>query len=524
MRPILFLFALAILWNIAVPPAFASSSASSAGGARPPLPVPSGSGCPDDPEVAALLKLPPIHERYIRDALRRSDVGIAYAHALLPIAWTPQTFLNTLSMAATALSVLVDTELRLTEYERDLKDLSSCLHVDLAILEAQIEKVRCEMKNLYMSTPAGSDNNTAIWFLRSVAAFLNERYRQLLYGAMDLSYIDDSWGIMRSSDRAYLLYGSYDGEPLDLAEMLGRRYCPFHTDYLPPVTAGWGCDGDALAPYTSVSAVAEEAAAIGKMIDNRDAYLRDIDALPGIIADLYQLQGRAPPPAVDFGTGAHLAQWGCNAGEGDPIPHEDRIGRWPEGAARFPVRGAFSIRKDDENILVELGGKLATEGHQRPPAEYLRIPDEFPESEQSSAAASEQNRGDLVFGIQNAKIDIREKFSKWSETQGAMEARALPMTADTQMRISETLAPLRREMGRLSAGAYGLSGGGLRSFTRNYAWFLRHSCIFRPCNTLLDRVLKLVLTGDCFPYTTGAFLTDTDPHQRRDRCKDAADL
>jgi hypothetical protein len=44
---------------------------------------------------------------------------------------------------------------------------------------------------------------------------------------------------------------------------------------------------------------------------------------------------------------------------------------------------------------------------------------------------------------------------------------------------------------------------GLRAFVRNFAWYIRRSCIFRPCNERLEQILKLNFADSCFPYTGG---------------------
>ena len=63
-----------------------------------------------------------------------------------------------------------------------------------------------------------------------------------------------------------------------------------------------------------------------------------------------------------------------------------------------------------------------------------------------------------------------------------------------------------------------------RSFVRDFAYFLRRSCIDRPCSQRLDRILKIVFTDECFPFVSGQFLNDTVQNPGWRRCMTAAGI
>lgn len=133
---------------------------------------------------------------YVQDVLSRADKGIEYAQE----AGVATDFLSilpgwALSMTS-AWAGLTDTALQRTDTVSELTDISSCLHLDLALIDCKIEKVRTE---LHAQTERGSF--VAIIRLTSLLRFLNERARHLAAGALDPQYPDPTWGYRYSFDR-----------------------------------------------------------------------------------------------------------------------------------------------------------------------------------------------------------------------------------------------------------------------------------------------------------------------------------
>ena len=108
--------------------------------------------------------------------------------------------------------------------------------------------------------------------------------------------------------------------------------------------------------------------------------------------------------------------------------------------------------------------------------------------------------------------------------QATKEASILPKAQDAGLEVLEALEPVRPAVKRL-VELVNQSDRGLRKFARNYAYFLRRSCIYRPCNEKLETIMKVLYSDECFPYASGAFdvkagdeITD-DPSWQK--CQDA---
>jgi hypothetical protein len=125
----------------------------------------------------------------------------------------------------------------------------------------------------------------------------------------------------------------------------------------------------------------------------------------------------------------------------------------------------------------------------------------------------------MLFWLLGARSDVQQYLQKFSVNQAKEESAQIAKTIDAPLRVIETLTPLRKEVRELAL-AVQTSDKGLRKFVRDYAAFLRTSCIFRPCNEQLDRILKIIFADECFPYVNGAAL-DEDVAEK---CKNAAGI
>ena len=116
----------------------------------------------------------------------------------------------------------------------------------------------------------------------------------------------------------------------------------------------------------------------------------------------------------------------------------------------------------------------------------------------------------------------KRTFKRFSERQGQLEGDIFPGSIDPQLAIRDTLSLLISSVGKLSSLARDKEG--LRGFVRDYAYFLRRTCINRPCNKRLDQILKIVFRDECFPYTNGDYLGDTAENPRWKKCAEAAKI
>ena len=126
----------------------------------------------------------PISQHYVQPILDRIDNGMGN----LPGGSASNynfIFFDWLLRISTAFLELVDTDLRIVEYQRDMYKISPCLHLDLLILEQKLEDVRTETRNAFKDRRIYD-----IVRLQSMARFLNDRYRHLIRGARDIHYED----------------------------------------------------------------------------------------------------------------------------------------------------------------------------------------------------------------------------------------------------------------------------------------------------------------------------------------------
>jgi len=100
-----------------------------------------------------------------------------------------------------------------------------------------------------------------------------------------------------------------------------------------------------------------------------------------------------------------------------------------------------------------------------------------------------------TFSLQQARNDAILRIGA-VESQGMEEAFApLTKTIGELARLVRIIHPEQGDTVTVERS--------LRDAVRDAAFFLRRSCMNRQCNTPLERVLKIVTTDECFPYTSG---------------------
>ncbi len=178
------------------------------------------------------------------------------------------------------------------------------------------------------------------------------------------------------------------------------------------------------------------------------------------------------------------------------------------------LRGAFSYTTDHLRLLTDFAQKRIEDGFSRTfPAAWAPVED-LPEG-----YSTEERPGDTVIpGM--VPTTIRQNFRTISGIQGRSEGWIFPEAVDSQLEIAESLSDMRASIGELSRLASTKTG--VRAFVIDFAYFLRRTCLFRPCQRSLEQIIRISLEDACFPYTDGDFLKDTPENPRWKKCAMAA--
>ena len=511
------------------------------------LPTIASAQCPASGTAQALLSQTPTGH-YTAAVLQRVREGITNAKAL-PASTADEFALSKTHYLITLVStmfMLVDTDLRAVEYSRDLESITPCLHLDLAMLEAKMEEVRCEMNIAFDNRAAATIDE-----LSSIASFLNERYRNLVRGALEPKHVDSFWVEYHSFDNPFEGwccdpdaqecqikqapecvnpsatkggYEFYDTKDKCTSENNGCIYaesgtatppyediCPFDSNYLADNGTGYGCRLDLINTFAGSSYVSAQAEAQGlqELTNERNTFLNDVGFVKQITesmddyTDNTMLTDDEREHLTHFGEGRTLPPkrvFGCDADAlpAEPAPQIKPSEEWGTIALRSP----FSFVKNQLVIWKKFFSLQHEWVIQREFPGYMRWPHEFADDTEREEAAEEEV---AFFGLFSAnRPTLRAKWLEFMHWQATQEAAILPKAQDAQQEVIRTLGSLRTAMKR-NVDMVNQSDRGLRKFARNYAYFLRRSCIYRPCNERLEVIMKALYTDECFPYASGEF-------------------
>lgn len=540
--------------------------------------------CPPTGRTAELLDKDPIGH-YTQEVVRRTNVGIEEAKSLEGAPAIAGLFdLNSLIMIESIFYMLVDTDLRAVEYSRDLTHISTCLHADLAILEAQIENVRCEVTAAYLARKYATLRE-----LKVVANFVNQRYRHLVKGALDPQHVDRSWSAYHAFDPpfegwccvldemqcqirdaesctqvtqgeggGYSFYPTRDACLTDSICVFSEEgeteppyedICPFDSNYLAYNSSGFGCsaelvdqfagDEGAFGPEGFGNAIQAEVEAMQELQQERDEFLEDIDDIKTTteqidqLADGTILNDDERTQLQEFGTTASddvrpRRVYGCNAN----LPPEDRENtdnvegiltpgiKPSQEWAGIPLRGPFFFGVDHLGVWNKLLRLYHEYEVDRQFSNYFKNPDEFPDENDREEAVKRDNS---AFGFLRAlRGPARSSWTQFQTQQATQDAALLPKAQDMGLKVRDAMQPMRPAMKR-AIELVNSSDGALRTFAINYAYFLRRTCIHRPCNERLETIMKVLFSDECFPYASGEFQEpdEDDPHWKK--CQDAVD-
>lgn len=444
-----------------------------------------------------LRDVEPLSAHYVAPAIRRAKDGIAYAAEAKTNAdffsyYLPGWARN----VAGSFARLVDSRQSPTVRGDDLTETTACLRYDRILLECQIDAVR---QALDAELERGSF--FAIMRLQSALLFLQETLAHLHSGAADGSYADDSWSRQRLFDRDV---------PAERTEPL----CPFHSDYTPPRLTGYGCDAYAL---QSINSRVPDGALpfVTAELDGLTTMIEQIETFRGLLPLVDALSENEDYGYRPFAQAEHRTIVGCQeetgvcSDNGDLVCGSDEFcasknaGRCLRGEhptiPKRAARGAFSYGRDHLRLLVDFVGKRIDDGLSRTfPAGWSRVED-LPEG----GSDAEIRRWDDA-ALAGGRTSTRIYFRSVSGIQGAREGLIFPEAQDSQLEIAHALSDMRASVGELSRLASG--PGGIRAFVGEFAYFLRRTCMFRPCQQTLEQIIRISLQDACFPYTNGQFL------------------
>ena len=483
----------------------------------------------------ALASPTPISNNYLPQAIQRIDNGLANASTSDPANNFFLMFFSWLDEVQTIIASSIDTENRIVLHQEDLERITPCLHFDILLLQGKIDEINNALKSAFREKRVGD-----IWKLKRLLRYANQRHNRLILGSTNPEYVDkeyhwlysfdnDGWCCTEPSESEQCVVTarsdcrSQDGLISSNAEECSRicnpahpsdipvPVCPFDTNYLPPTAEGYGCDLETMDAVLSNAnnAFLEERNALSFFEQKKDDFLRNQASGIGLADDIYEITGQEAPPLGTWRTQVprtHKRESGC-------------LESIPEGAARLSLRTPFSFSKDHIAIsrLVERISRIV--GEEREQEDFLKYPSEFEDGsvQQQEAMARDESMGIVkkVF-----KGMLRGYYTRKNIEQSSNEANPFIQSIDSQQQIADVFKPLRQPIKEIVVMA-SYRDRGIRKFTTNYAFFLRSSCIYRPCNEILDRVLKITLEDSCFPYANGMFKNSNSPHTYQKCINDA---
>jgi hypothetical protein len=152
--------------------------------------------------------------------------------------------------------------------------------------------------------------------------------------------------------------------------------------------------------------------------------------------------------------------------------------------------------------------------------DYLKTSDELEGNSERQKIVEEYEQSVFGWFYLTGRNSARRYFRNNAVAQEGKESMMIAKVLDTPLRIFDELRTLRGEV-KSFVESVEEPNSGIRGFVRNFAFFLRHSCIFRPCNDQLNRILSIVFEDSCFPYASGLYLTDSNVDET---CRNGARL
>jgi hypothetical protein len=500
-----------------------------------------------------LASVPPV-SRYVERVLQRADAGLAVANSDPTGGGGILYFPDWAQDIASALAKTVDVDLRLVEQERDLRERTACEHLDLLMIECKIDQVRSELNTAIRDQSIGK-----ILRLSSLINFLNNRYRHLAFGSRIFGYEDPTWGeheIFDPNPVMCCIEGDQGCSTLTAAECRNQQggsfyslkscvrkcpqpgliaydgLCPYSSDYLPPNPDGYGCDLSAMNPRAiAILSLTVERDGLQVLENQISDFRTEASSILGLQDEIALLLGEIEKLPDSPDPISHYRFEGCPKGWCKGLPSRecgssnDCTGVdiatciiSTDGPATQELRGPFSVERNEERLMHAFRNRRENEGSNREHQDLLKFANEFP-----SSKANESSERSLAGELENGSRQyLRLFFNLWNEEQGYAEGPLFAIGSDPFLQLTYVLQPLRKEIQRLSILASRMDG--VRRFAVDFAYFLRRSCMYRPCNLRLEQILRILFTDECFPYVNGSYTSDTCENPRWDKCINASEV
>jgi hypothetical protein len=529
---------------------------------------------------------------YVRDVLLRAEEAIAKVDEYEGTfdANDSSAVYSWLERAFSVFAKVNDTKQSIIERERNLTTVTTCLDIDLTLLEAMMAKIECRIQFAFEERRFQS-----IMELEKILFFLHDRTEHLMKGAGDPLYEDQQWWFQHSFDTpddAKWLPQSFDGTwcCIDAGEacvqqeeckaedgvysgllfvtldgcmqssrclkpvpsqgqqinVVDEKVCPFHSDYLPTSiiaeegayeqtsqnqssqsqstndedakSSSYGCDLKTLEEYEDANldlwkiddAIKAEVEALRTFSEARDKLIDQMENVGGNYSNIDSWMGVITSSPY-FGLTkedetAHQELVGCTTQWENDWKGSYYEDGWPEGLARTEMRGPFSFDPADERLGREYQDLRRGWGERHPLPEPYKLPKEYENPEERLKAEENERTKDVLIALTDSYA--RGYFRRWDVRQEEREGAMVAKTSDVMRSLDDVFLPLRTAVSELSKRGNSLQEG-VRHFASGLAYYLRRSCLTRPCNERLMRVLGLVLDDDCFPYTDGDYVSGT---------------
>lgn len=502
------------------------------------------------------LALTPLSSHYVQAVIDRAEEGFNYSsqasanfNPLVKQLWS--------FYAKSAIKSTVDMQTDSVFESRRLEEITACQHIDLLVLEAYMEKARCELLSAYEN-----EEGDRVATLKQVFSFLKDKYQIVAKYGTDPFYQDTTWGQFEWFDPVdlgdtvtcrmpqinvpdqYCLnccekttyeecqtidgaayrddYGvqsciSEGGTLADGATLDENALCPFTSDYLPPTSEGYGCDATALANYNSLDPIAAEYEALENLLDARNNFLTLAAPIKDQREQIDAFLGREPLDLSRFGTGINPEHKSVN---GCMLPFDSSNGGgeftsnplFNSGATSTELRGSFWFSKNEPKLARLFIEKMAEREDYREFPDLLKQSSDFLNTD-GTIDAIDQFTGLLGEAL---KGFFRPERKNFQVQQARQKAAAFNHIYDANAQLKDVFSGIRTNIRDISQGVTNQDAG-MRKFAIGFTWYLQRSCIERPCNETLKNVLQILVADECFPYADGTY-KDGDSYEK---CKNA---
>lgn len=487
------------------------------------------------PGAVSSPAIAPVNPDYVLTVLDRINTGINTAQQSPSASGFEQYAPDWLKQVDDAARRLLDTKLLVTEQQRDLENFSACLHIDRILLQCANDRVIQEMHAAMQNGSWG-----AILRLIELLPFVQDRELQLVTGGNDPHYRDRGWHTRQDFDPADSPYGKIpqEGDTQDAVcgdgfivapeecdggpgcnDQCMSMFCPFSSDYSEPSTSGFGCDAETMAgggrPMFEPLRIEME----------QEQFIEDmLRAAQERAAALASLENSVNPTAggITYAVRSHQTARGCYDTRGF-CEGDSSIGCFEnatcrsanagnciitdlQGISLTPERHAFSIERDNWRVINGFERLRRKQGLARVQRSDLQ--------EQWYQEGATPSLGEIPEVQQR-----RSYYQEVSGNQGAAEARGFVLGAEPQLVVLTGLKELQKAIAELAEFAAGRQG--LRAAITRFAYFLLRTCMDRPCSLRLERIVKIAMTDECFPYTNGIFLQSSCDNPSWQICRDA---